>query len=383
MSGGRSEHTDNLLLIAATTILILSAQRYFQARPPREADPDPKDSAAAHAGSSRRELSQPGHGRHASSPLQIPWAGWKDILWRTYIRTGEDRLLATAAGVVFFGLLAVFPAITALVSCYALFANPSTIGANLQKLALMLPQGSFEIVQDQIARVLEKGNTALGATFLFGLALAIWSANAGVKAIIDALNVVYEEHEKRSFVRLNLVSLALTSGGIAALLLMVGAVVAFPLALDHTGLAPAGQLIVSLARWPLLFVVLVIALGILYRFGPSRRAARWEWLSVGTLAAALLWIVGSSLFSWYLSNFGNYSATYGSLGAAIGLMMWMWMSAIIVLCGAELNSEIEHQMVRDTTVGTPKPLGARGALMANTLGQAIPDQKNASSSNQH
>ena len=383
MSGGRSEHTDNLLLIAATTILILSAQRYFQAKPPREADPDPKDSAAAHAGSSRRELSQPGHGRHASSPLQIPWAGWKDILWRTYIRTGEDRLLATAAGVVFFGLLAVFPAITALVSCYALFANPSTIGANLQKLALMLPQGSFEIVQDQIARMLEKGNTALGATFLFGLALAIWSANAGVKAIIDALNVVYEEHEKRSFVRLNLVSLALTSGGIAALLLMVGAVVAFPLALDHTGLAPAGQLIVSLARWPLLFVVLVIALGILYRFGPSRRAARWEWLSVGTLAAALLWIVGSALFSWYLSNFGNYSATYGSLGAVIGLMMWMWMSAIIVLCGAELNSEIEHQMVRDTTVGTPKPLGARGALMANTLGQTIPNQKNASSSNQH
>jgi membrane protein len=372
MSGGRSEHTDNLLLIAATTILILSAQRYFQAKPPREADPDPKDSAAAHAGSSRRELSQPGHGRHASSPLQIPWAGWKDILWRTYIRTGEDRLLATAAGVVFFGLLAVFPAITALVSCYALFANPSTIGANLQKLALMLPQGSFEIVQDQIARVLEKGNTALGATFLFGLALAIWSANAGVKAIIDALNVVYEEREKRGFVRLNLVSLAFTSGGIAALLLMVGAVVAFPLALDHIGLAPQGQLLVGLARWPLLFVVLVIALGILYRLGPSRRAARWEWLSVGTLAAALLWIVGSSLFSWYLSNFGNYSATYGSLGAAIGLMMWMWMSAIIVLWGAELNSEIERQTALDSATGPPQPPGARGGVMADAPGPPVP-----------
>jgi len=292
MSGGRSEHTDNLLLIAATTILILSAQRYFQAKPPREADPDPKDSAAAYPGSFHRELSQPGHGRHASSPLQIPWAGWKDILWRTYVRTGEDRLLATAAGVVFFGLLAVFPAITALVSCYGLFANPSTIGANLQTLALMLPEGSFQIVQDQIARVLDKGGTALGATFLFGLALAIWSANAGVKAIIDALNVVYEEREKRSFIRLNLVSLAFTTGGIAALLLMVGAVVAFPLALDHIGLPPKTQIIVSLARWPLLFVILVIALGVLYRFGPSRRPARWEWLSVGTLAAALLWIVG-------------------------------------------------------------------------------------------
>src|ERR1700726_334824 len=239
MSGGRSEHTDNLLLIAATTILILSAQRYFQAKPPREADPDPKDSAAAYPGSFHRELAQPGHGRHASSPLQIPWAGWKDILWRTYVRTGEDRLLATAAGVVFFGLLAVFPAVTALVSSYGLFADPSTIGGNLQTLALMLPEGSFQIVQDQIARVLDKGGTALGATFLFGLALAIWSANAGVKAVIDALNVAYGVRETRGFVELNLLSLAFTLGGIAALLLMVGAVVAFPLALDHLPPPPA------------------------------------------------------------------------------------------------------------------------------------------------
>jgi membrane protein len=227
-------------------------------------------------------------------------------------------------------------------------------------------------VQDQIGRVLAKGNTELGATFLFGLALAIWSANAGVKAIIDALNVVYEEREKRSFLQLNLLSLAFTIGGIAALLLMVGAVVAFPLALDHLGLRPESKFIVSLARWPLLFLVLLGALGILYRFGPSRRAPRWEWLSVGTLAAAVLWIVGSSLLSWYLSNFGNYNATYGSLGAAIGLMMWMWMSAIIVLCGAELNSEIERQTALDTTVGRPKPLGARDAVVADTLGPAVP-----------
>jgi membrane protein len=368
MSGERSEQTDNLVLIAATTILILTAQRYFQANTHRKSQPQSADPAAARRGGFGREISQPGHGRLSSNPFQIPWAGWKDILWRT---SGEDRLLATAAGVVFFGLLAVFP-ITALVSCYGLFANPSTIAANLQTLALMLPEGSFQIVQDQIGRVLAKGNTELGATFLFGLALAIWSANAGVKAVIDALNVVYEEREKRSFLQLNLLSLAFTIGGIAALLLMVGAVVAFPLALDHLGLGPESKFIVSLARWPLLFLVLLGALGILYRYGPSRRAPRWEWLSVGTLAAAVLWIVGSSLLSWYLSNFGNYSATYGSLGAAIGLMMWMWMSAIIVLCGAELNSEIERQTARDTTVGRPKPLGARDAVVADTVGPAVP-----------
>ena len=187
-------------------------------------------------------------------------------------------MLATAAGVVFFGLLAVFPAVTALVSSYGLFTDPATIGANLQTLALMLPEGSFQIVQDQIARVLAKGPAALGGTFLFGLALAIWSANAGVKAMIDALNVVHEVRETRGFVRLNLLSLALTAGGIAALLLMVSAVVAFPLAFDHIGLGPEGRFILGLARWPLLFAVLLVALSVLYRFGPNRPAARWEWI---------------------------------------------------------------------------------------------------------
>jgi membrane protein len=370
MSPRRSDHAHDLLLIAATTILVLTAQRYFQTATPRKPDPPagPLDAIATYS----RELAQPGHGRLSSNPLQIPWAGWKDILWRTYQQIGDDRLLAISAGVVFFGLLAVFPAITALVSCYGLFVDASTIGANLQTLALMLPEGSFQIVQDQIARVLSKGGTALGATFVFGLGLAIWSANAGVKAVIDALNVVYGEREKRGFFKLNLLSLAFTTGAIAALLLMVGAVVALPLLLDHLFLAGESKLIISLARWPLLFMLLLLALGILYRFGPSRREARWEWLSIGTLAAGLLWILGSSLLSWYLSNFGNYDATYGSLGAAIGLMMWMWMSAIIVLCGAELNSEIEHQTARDSTVGRPKPLGARGAVMADTLGAAVP-----------
>jgi membrane protein len=307
-----------------------------------------------------------------ASPFQLPWEGWKQILWRTYARINEDRLLAIAAGVVFFGLLAIFPAITALVSFYGLFANPSTIAANLQSLALMLPEGSFQIVQDQIARVLAKGSTELGATFMFGLVLAIWSANAGVKALIDALNVACGEREKRSFLQLNLLSLVFTIGGIAALLLMVAAVVAFPLVLDHVGLGPESKLIFSLARWPLLFVILWGALGLLYRFGPSREQPRWEWLNVVTLAAAFLWIVGSSLLSWYLSNFANYNATYGSLGAAIGLMMWMWMSAIIVLWGAELNSEIERQIAMDTTAKGPRPLGARDTAVADTLCSAVP-----------
>ena len=201
---------------------------------------------------------------------------------------------------------------------------------------------------------------------------AIWSANAGVKSIFDALNVAYEEREKRSFIRLNLVSLAFTVGGILALLLMVGTVVAFPLALDHLGMAPESKLIVALARWPVLFVILLVALAILYRFAPSRDAPRWQWLSLGAVTAAILWIAGSALLSWYLSKFANYSATYGSLGAAIGLMMWMWMSAIVIMFGAELNSEIERQTLRDTTTGRPKPLGSRQAVSADTVGANAP-----------
>jgi membrane protein len=376
MSMRRTEQIDNWLLVAATTVLVLAAERYFQDFVSPQSERGRQDRRNGEANSPEtnalRAAAQPGRGRHSQNPFQIPWAGWKDILWRTYRRIEDDRLLATAAGVVFYGLLAIFPAITALVSCYGLFANPSTISANLQTLAMLLPQGTFQIIEDQVARVVSKGNTELGATFVFGLLLAIWSANAGMKAIIDALNVAYEEREKRSFVELNLVSLAFTVGGILGLMVMAGAVVAFPLALDHLGLAPESKLIVALARWPLLFLILLVALAVLYRFGPSRRAPRWEWLSIGAVTAGILWICGSALLSWYLSNFGNYNATYGSLGAAIGLMMWMWMSAIIILYGAELNSEIERQTLRDTTTGHPKPLGGRQAVSADTVGAAAP-----------
>ena len=370
-----SERFDSWLLVAATAVFVLSAERYFQESglirpgPPQEhrnAEANSPETSPASA------ATQPGHGRRARSPFAIPWAGWKDIFWRTYQRIDDDRLLATAGGVVFFGLLAVFPAVTALVSSYGLFADPSTISANLQTLAMMLPEGAFQIVEDQVARVVSHGNTALGITFLFGLVLAIWSANAGVKSIFDALNVAYEEREKRSFIKLNLISLSFTVGAIAALLLMVAAVVAFPLALDHLGIAPESKLIVALARWPLLLVILLGALAILYRFAPSRDAPRWQWLSIGAVTAALLWIAGSALLSWYLSAFANYNATYGSLGAAIGLMMWMWMSAIVIMFGAELNSEVERQTLRDTTTGRPKPLGSRDAVSADTVGAAAP-----------
>ncbi|WP_375775965.1 YihY/virulence factor BrkB family protein [Bradyrhizobium sp. ma5] len=356
----RSNWPNDLMLAGATALATLAIYRHVSRSETRSVlgrAPEPELADAQD------------RGRLAHTPLLIPGAGWKDILLRTYRQIDEDRLLATAAGVVFYGLLAIFPAITALVSSYGLFADPSTISSNLQSLALLLPEGSFAIVQDQIARVLAKGTSTLGFTFAVGLLVAIWSANAGMKAIFDALNVVYEEREKRGFVKLNLMSLSFTIAALVSVMLMVGAVVVVPLLLQQVGLGTRAELIIRFGRWPILVLLLLVALAVLYRYGPSRNTPRWQWLSVGAVAAAMLWLIGSALLSWYLANFGDYNATYGSLGAAIGLMTWMWMSAIIVLCGAELNSEIEHQAAIDSSEGRREPLGASGAMIADTVGK--------------
>lgn len=313
---------------------------------------------------------EPDRGRHARSPADIPRRGWKDILWRTYDQISDDRLLAVAAGVVFYGLLALFPAITAVVSLYALLADGRTVSQHLAELSGLLPEGAYSIVQDQVNRVLAKGNARLSLALLFSLALAVWSANGGMRAIIDALNVVYDEREKRGFITLNLVSLAFTLAGITAILIAIGLVVVAPIIFSALGLTSLGGQLVQYGRWPLLALFLLLALAVLYRFAPSRREPQWRWISVGSVFATVTWIAGSALLSYYLANFANYDATYGSLGAAIGLMIWMWMSTVVVLVGAELNAEIEHQTVSDSTEGGNKPLGRRGAAMADTVGEA-------------
>jgi membrane protein len=314
---------------------------------------------------------EPGRGRHAEAPWQIPLRGWKDILWRTYQQIGEDRLLAVAAGVVFYGLLALFPAVTALVSLYGLFTSASAINDHLSSLSGILPSSAVDIIHEQIVRLTSKGDTKLGLGFVVGLGVALWSANAGMKAIIDALNVVYEEKEKRGFIKLNLVSLAFTLAAIASLLLALGAVVALPVVLSQFGLSSVTDALFRFARWPLLLAMIVLGLALIYRFAPSRREPRWQWLTVGSIFAAAAWLISSALLSWYLANFAHYDATYGSLGAGIGLMMWMWVSSIVILFGAQLNSEIEHQTAKDSTVEADRPLGARGAVMADTVGEAV------------
>ena len=313
---------------------------------------------------------QPGRGRQAHGPAQIPWRGWKDILLRTYREIQDDRLLALAAAVVFYSLVALFPGIAAGVSSYALFADPGTIAKHLSAVADIIPTGALNLVSTEITRIAAKSEGKLTVGFAVGLAIALWSANAGMKAIFDALNIIYDEDEKRGLIRLNLVSLLFTACAIAGAGLAVGLVVVFPLVLAAFGLGSTHYPIIGYLRWPLMFVLIIIGLAVLYRYGPSRRLPKWRWTSVGSVFAALVWLAVSSLFSWYLGNFANYDATYGALGAVVGLMMWMWLSTIIVPVGAELNSEIEHQTAQDSTVGPAKPLGSRGAVMADTFGAA-------------
>ena len=312
-----------------------------------------------------------GRGRKARTPAHIPWRGWKDILIRSYYEIQDDRLLSLAAGVVFYSLVALFPAIAAGVSVYAIFSDAVSIANHLSLVAGIVPAGALDLLREEITRIAGRSDGRLTFGFLIGLGIALWSANAGMKAIFDALNIIYDEQEKRGIIWLNVVSLFFTLCAIAGMLIAVSAVVVFPLILAAFGWSSLdAPWLIGILRWPVMFGLVILALAVLYRYGPNRRRAKWRWISVGSVFAAFSWMLVSLLFSWYLANFANYNATYGALGAVVGLMMWMWLSTIVVLVGAELNSETERQTAIDSTTGMEKPLGARGAVVADTVGPA-------------
>jgi membrane protein len=307
-------------------------------------------------------------GRVAASPSEIPAEGWKDILLRVYSNVGDHRILALAAGMTYYSLLAIFPALAALVAIYGLFSDTGTIAKHLDEVSGFVPGGAIDVAREQLTRVASKGNQTLGLTFICGLVVSLWSANAAMKSLFDTLNIVYGENEKRGFLKLNAMSLAFTLAAIAFVLAALGAVVVLPVVLNYLWLSDVADLFIRIVRWPAMFLVVALALACIYRFGPSRQAPRWKWITWGSVAATILWLGASALFSWYAANFGKFNETYGSLGGAIGFMTWLWISAIVILFGAELDAEMEHQTARDTTTGPPKPIGVRGAHMADTVG---------------
>lgn len=359
------------LMSGLTGWLAVKSLRADQERLAAAANRDPRPGRLASEHSTTRSAAageRRDRGRAAAHPGQIPPLGWKDILVRTYRSISEDRVTQLAAGVTYYVLLALFPGIAALVSIYGLVADPGDIGRHLAAMAGTIPQAAIDIISAQLHNLTSQNHKALGLAFFVGLVTSLWSANAAISALFSALNVVYGEREKRNFIKITLLSLAFTAGMVLFLVLALIGIVVVPAVLNLMHLGQASELILSIARWPALLAVVVLALAVVYRYGPCRSDARWRWITWGSVAAAVLWLIASMLFSWYASNFGSYNKTYGSLGAVIAFMVWTWLSAVIVLMGGELNAEIEHQTARDSTTGRPKPLGARGARMADTVG---------------
>ncbi len=314
-----------------------------------------------------RRQSRNALGRDAAGPTEIPARGWWQVLKRTVQQADADRVLTEAAGVTFFTLLALFPGIAALVSLYGLFADPVTIWRHFAILDGLVPGGGMDVLKDQVQRIAEKGPGTLGFSLALSLATSLWSANQAIKALFDALNVVFEERETRSFLRLTAETLGFTFASLVFVLLAIGAVVALPVALAIIGIGAEADLLLRLTRWPLLLLTMTVFLACMYRFGPDRRQAKWRWVTWGGAIASVLWVVMSAAFSFYVTQFGTYNATYGSLGAVIGFMTWIWLSSTVVLVGAELDAELEHQTARDTTAPGDQPMGRRGARMADTV----------------
>ena len=307
-------------------------------------------------------------GHEARWPSHIPARGWKDIAWRVWREIAEDRILLIAAGVTYYLLLALFPALGAFVSLYGLFADPATVSDHIALLEGVLPSEAITIIEQQLDSLARQDQQSLGIGFAIGLAIALWSTNGGVKSLFEAMNVAYDETEKRGFVRLNLVSLAFALG---AILIMIGFILIIgiiPAVLAYLNLDRGAERMIELLRWPVLLIIILAGVVLLYRFGPSRARAKWRWLSWGAVFSTLVWLGASWAFGFYLQNFANYNATYGSLGTIIGLMVWIWISVTVLIMGAEINAEIEHQTKQDSTIGAPRPMGERGAFVADTVG---------------
>lgn len=310
-------------------------------------------------------------GREAESPTEIGGKGWMDILKRVGGEIGRDHVSLIAAGVAFYGLLAIFPGIAALMAIAGLVFDPQTVVTQLDQIGAILPQEAADIILGQAEDVAGSQSNRLGFAALLGIALALWSASAGVSSLMEGINVAYDEKDMRGFVKRTLVRIGLTLLLIAGFVVIVGLAVVVPVALGFLEVfGPVAETLIAILRWGVIFLVVVALLAALYRWGPNRADAEWRWITPGAALATLLWVVGSVALAIYVRNFASYQETFGTLAGVVILLMWLWMSAFIILLGAELDSEMEAQTRHDTTTGRDEPMGERGAVKADNLGEA-------------
>jgi membrane protein len=309
------------------------------------------------------------HGRHADWPSEIPRPGWWDILLRVKDDLSQTNVSLVAAGLAFYAFLAIPSALTALVALYGLVFDTAAVGKQIEAMSAIMPAEAVKIVSDILTSITTSSNSKLSVALGFSVLLALWSTRSGTASLMSALNMAYEELEKRGFVRFNLHAFVLTVCAIVFTVLALALVAVLPAVIDLLPLGSYGKLAASFIRWPVLLALIMVSLSAIYRFAPSREEAKWRWVSWGAAVATLLWLAGSMLFSLYVSTIAAYDKTYGSLGAVVALLMWLYLTCYVILLGAELNAEIEHQTARDSTTGKPKPMGERGAKMADTLGE--------------
>ncbi len=305
-------------------------------------------------------------GAEAEKPQEVPPRGWWQIVRRAWKEASRDQVPLLAAGVAFFGFLSLFPGIVAAVLAYGFFADPASVRSRAEDLADLVPDTARELVLQQVGSLASAQSQSLGIGLIIALAAAIWSASGGVGNLLSAVNAAYDEEETRGFVKRKGLALLMTVGVIVFILVMLALVAVVPAVLNSLSPPLVIRILLEVARWVVLVLLVSFAMAVLYRVAPAREAPKLKWVSVGSVVATILWILGSVGFSVYVSTFGNYAKTYGSLAGVAVLLLWLWISSYAVLLGAEINAESEQQTVRDTTTGPEKPLGERGAVAADS-----------------
>jgi membrane protein len=329
-----------------------------------EAEPTRDDANRPPPGApSERELP----GIHAEKPTQIPWRGWKQIVKRAWAEHKADNMPIIGGGVAFFGFLAIFPGLIALISIYGLVASPETVTQEIEDLSTQLPDEAAQLIGEQLTSIAANSGRALTVGLVVSILAALWSASGGVGNLVTAVNIAYDEVETRNFLKLRGLSLGLTLGAVAFVIVAFGLLAVVPVVLDALPLGIVGTILAHVVRWTLLLAMFAGSLAVVYRAAPDRDAPRFRWVSLGAVVATVLWALVSVGFSLYVDNFGSYDKTYGTIAGVIVLMLWLYLTCYLVLLGAEINSEAEHQTAQDTTKGEPEPMGSRDATMADSL----------------
>src|SRR4051794_2788549 len=306
-------------------------------------------------------------GIHAEKPTDIPWRGWRQIVKRAWAENKADNMPIIGAGVAFFGFLSIFPALIALISIYGLVASPDSVANQVESLSKQLPNDASRLIGEQLKSIVDNSGGALTFGLVISILAALWSASGGVGNLITAINIAYDEVETRNFVKLRALSLALTLGAIVFVIITFGLIAVVPSVIDALPLGIVGTILAQVVRWVLLLAVFASGLAVLYRVAPDRDAPRLRWVSLGSVVVTVVWALVSVGFALYVNNFGSYDKTYGTIAGVIVLMLWLYLTCYLVLLGAEINAEAEHQTAEDTTEGAPRPMGERDAEMADTL----------------